>query len=106
LSQNRHVEIDDEPNRLVQQLQIGEKLCFMYGKDSLNALQLEDYDILDDHIKAITTVEGHAFVDNRDGDLSLKPQLSEMAFHGKGILRKLIPTTQVLMPYVLPWQRQ
>jgi hypothetical protein len=83
LSQNRHVEIDDEPNRLVQQLQIGEKLCFMYGKDSLNALQLEDYDILDDQIKAITTVEGHAFVDNRDGDLSLKPQLSEMHFMAK-----------------------
>jgi hypothetical protein len=78
LSQNRHVEIDDESNRLVQQLQIGEELCFMDGENSLNALQLENYDILDDQIKAITTVEGHAFVDNRYGDLPLKSQSSEV----------------------------
>jgi len=50
----------------------------MDGEDSLNALQLENYDILDDQIETITTVEGHAFVDNRYGDLSLKPQSSEV----------------------------
>jgi hypothetical protein len=66
------------PNRLVQQLQISKELGFMDSEDTLNAFQLEDYDILDDQIKAIAAVEGNAFVDDWYGDLSLKPQTSQV----------------------------
>src|SRR5579864_9599385 len=37
LSQNRHIEINDESNRFAQQLQIGDELGFMDGEDSLDA---------------------------------------------------------------------
>ena len=55
----------------------------MNGEYTFNALQFEDYDIRDDQIKAITTIEGYAFVDNGYGNLSLKPQSAQMQLMAK-----------------------
>jgi hypothetical protein len=68
------LKLNDESNRLVQQLQIGKKLGFVNGKNTLDALQVKDHDVLDNQIKAIPAVKGHSFVNYRYGDLSLKTQ--------------------------------
>ncbi len=50
----------------------------MDSKDTLNAFQLEDHNILDNQVEAITTVKGHTFVNDRNRNLSLKPQSTQM----------------------------
>ena len=55
----------------------------MDGEDALNALQLKNHDILDDQIETITAIQGHAFVNDRYGDLSLKTQSTQMQLMAK-----------------------
>src|SRR5689334_1196114 len=72
VSQNRNIEIDDEPNRFVEQLQVGKQLGFMDSEDAFNALQFEDYSILDNQIKPVAAIKRDTFVNDRNGNLPLK----------------------------------
>ena len=94
------------PTGLSSNFMISKELSFMNSEDTLNTFELEDDDILDHQIKAISAVEGYAFVDDWNGDLSLKAQTCAGATHDTDILHRLIPIIQGLTPCELPLQHQ
>ena len=55
----------------------------MNGKDTFNALQLQDHDIFDYQIESITTVKRDTFVNDRNCDLSLEAQSTQMQLMAK-----------------------
>ena len=50
----------------------------MNRKDTFNALQFEYHNILDDQIKAITTIKRNSFVNDRNCNLSLESQSAQV----------------------------
>jgi len=57
ISQNGHIEINDEPYGLVQEFQVSEQLCFMDWKHPVDALQLENHCVFNNNVQTITTVK-------------------------------------------------
>lgn len=60
------IEIQHQTERERRNLQISEDLGFMNGYDLLDALYLDDDRFVDDEIRAVHSVNGVTFIDDRN----------------------------------------
>ena len=82
-----HVEIQQQPDFMITQLQIGQNLRQMKGKQFLHRLQFDDDAIFDKEVDPIAGVNVHAVVNDRKPGLMLK---------GETILSELVTQARVV----------
>jgi len=74
LTKMRHIEVDQEANRMATQFEVGEQLSEMQGKQFFNRLQFNDDAVFDKVVDPIASLEADAAVCDRQTDLVLKMQ--------------------------------
>ena len=58
------MEVHQQPDFLMRQAQIGQKLCFVNWKQFLDCFNFHDDFIFDDEIQPVSTIKLYFFVDN------------------------------------------
>ena len=70
LPQHGNVEIDEQPDRQLRELQIGDDLSLVYREKMLDGLDLEDQLVLHHEVEAVAAIEIDALVSHRDRNLT------------------------------------
>jgi hypothetical protein len=64
------VKVDKNPERKIQEAEMRKQLRLIDGMQSIFALEFHGDFVIDDYVRAESTLESHVFIDQRDGLLA------------------------------------
>jgi len=84
--QQRCVEIDQETDSLAAQTQVGEQLSFVQRVEGFDGLQFQDYLVLNDDVKLVSTIQLDALVLHGQRNLAPEGQVAQAQLVAKALL--------------------
>lgn len=74
------MEVQQQPQRLIAEFEIGQQLNPMYGRDRFTGLQFEDYGVFNEKVDPVTDFQMDGLVNNRERHLAVDNQTSFSQF--------------------------